>query len=29
MKFYEKIKEICNKYNKVALFVDMDGTFML
>ena len=26
MKFNEKIKEICNKYNKVALFVDMDGT---
>lgn len=28
MKFYEKIKEICNKYNKVALFVDMDGTIV-
>ncbi len=26
MNFCEKIKQICSKYNKVALFVDMDGT---
>ena len=26
MGFYEKINNICKKYNKVALFVDMDGT---
>ncbi len=28
MLFYNKIKEICNKNNKVALFVDMDGTIV-
>lgn len=28
MKFNVKIKEICNQYNKVALFVDMDGTIV-
>ena len=28
MKFYKKIKEICNTYKKVALFVDMDGTIV-
>lgn len=26
MEFCEKIREICKKYNRVALFVDMDGT---
>lgn len=26
MEFYSRIKEICEKYEKVALFVDMDGT---
>lgn len=26
MGFYEKIKDICKKHNRVALFVDMDGT---
>ena len=26
MSFYNKIEEICKKNNKVALFVDMDGT---
>ena len=26
MKFYNTLKEICNQYKKVALFVDMDGT---
>ena len=28
MGFYEKINNICKKYNKVALFVDMDGTIV-
>ena len=28
MNFYEKIKEICSKYEKVAMFVDMDGTIV-
>lgn len=28
MKFYNKIKEICKKHEKVALFVDMDGTIV-
>lgn len=28
MKFYNTLKEICNKYKKVALFVDMDGTIV-
>lgn len=26
--FYERIKEICNKYKKVAMFIDMDGTIV-
>lgn len=26
--FYNKIKEICKKYQKVAMFVDMDGTIV-
>ena len=26
MSFYNEVKEICEKYNKVALFIDMDGT---
>lgn len=26
--FFEKIKEICNKNKKVAMFVDMDGTIV-
>ena len=26
MEFCERIKEICNNYDRVALFVDMDGT---
>ena len=26
MSFYNKVEEICKKYNRVALFVDMDGT---
>ena len=26
MSFLKKIEEICSKYNRVALFVDMDGT---
>lgn len=26
MSFYRKIEEICKKYNRVAIFVDMDGT---
>lgn len=25
-KFYDKIKDICSKHKKVALFIDMDGT---
>ena len=28
MSFYEKINEICKKHNRVALFVDMDGTIV-
>lgn len=28
MIFYNKIKEICKKHKKVALFVDMDGTIV-
>ena len=28
MKFYNTLKEICNQYKKVALFVDMDGTIV-
>ena len=28
MSFYNRIKEICEKNNKVALFVDMDGTIV-
>lgn len=28
MNFYDKVKEICEKNNKVALFVDMDGTIV-
>lgn len=27
-KFYNKIKEICKKNNKVAMFIDMDGTIV-
>lgn len=26
--FYERIKEICNKYKNVAMFIDMDGTIV-
>ena len=26
--FYNRIKEICSKYKKVAMFVDMDGTIV-
>lgn len=26
--FYNKIKEICNKNKKVAMFIDMDGTIV-
>ena len=26
LSFYKKIEEICSRYNRVALFVDMDGT---
>ena len=26
--FIDKIKEICNKNNKVAMFIDMDGTIV-
>lgn len=28
MEFYNRIKEICKKHKKVALFVDMDGTIV-
>ena len=28
MDFYEKVEKICNKYEKVAMFVDMDGTIV-
>lgn len=28
MDFYERIKKICGEHNKVALFVDMDGTLV-
>lgn len=28
MKFYNRVNEICKKYKKVALFVDMDGTIV-
>ena len=28
MDFYNRVKEICSKYEKVALFVDMDGTIV-
>ena len=28
MGFYNRIKEICEKHEKVALFVDMDGTIV-
>ncbi len=26
--FYNRVKEICSKYKKVAMFVDMDGTIV-
>lgn len=26
--FYNRVKEICNKYKKVAMFIDMDGTIV-
>ena len=26
--FYNKVKEICTKYKKVAMFIDMDGTIV-
>ena len=25
-KFFNRINEICSKYKKVAIFIDMDGT---
>ena len=28
MDFYRNIKKVCSKHNKVALFVDMDGTIV-
>ena len=28
MDFYNRVKEICSKYEKVAMFVDMDGTIV-
>ncbi len=28
MNFYDRIKKICSKYEKVAMFVDMDGTIV-
>lgn len=28
MKFYDRINEVCKKHNRVALFVDMDGTIV-
>ena len=28
MKFYDRISELCKKHEKVALFVDMDGTIV-
>ena len=28
MKFYDKVREICKKHKKIALFVDMDGTIV-
>lgn len=28
MKFYNRVKNICETYNKIALFVDMDGTIV-
>lgn len=28
MKFYNRIREICKKHKKIALFVDMDGTIV-
>lgn len=28
MEFYNRIKEICKRHKKVALFVDMDGTIV-
>ena len=28
MEFYKRIEKICSKHNKVALFVDMDGTIV-
>ena len=26
--FYDRVKEICSKYKKVAMFIDMDGTIV-
>ncbi len=26
--FYNRVKEICSKYKKVAMFIDMDGTIV-
>ena len=26
--FIDTIKEICNEYNRVAIFIDMDGTIV-
>lgn len=26
--FYNRVKEICNKYDRVAMFIDMDGTIV-
>ena len=28
MDFYNRVKELCSKYEKVAMFVDMDGTIV-